>query len=107
MKRAFGADGFLSVDGVSFDERKSVVKKSFDVRGIKDVFGFDKPLAVAVLALCLLGILFIYSASKYSATFRVQVEPPFEEPSRGKSFFQIWVWQSINSYGKKPLSSVL
>lgn len=67
MKRAFGADGFLSVDGVSFDERKSVVKKSFDARGIKDVFGFDKPLAVAVLALCLLGILFIYSASKYSA----------------------------------------
>ena len=67
MKRAFGADGFLSVDGVSFDERKSVVKKSFDAQGLKDMFGFDKPLAVAVLALCLLGILFIYSASKYSA----------------------------------------
>ena len=36
-----------------------------------EVFAFDKPLAIAVLILSLLGILFIYSASNYSANVQL------------------------------------
>ena len=68
MKTSFLSEGKYFAEGdFSIDERKSGGKRSFDVQGLKDVFGFDKPLAIAVLILCLLGILFIYSASKYSA----------------------------------------
>lgn len=35
------------------------------------VFSFDKPLAIAAILLSLLGILFIYSASKYSAAVQM------------------------------------
>ncbi|MBR4800206.1 MAG: putative lipid II flippase FtsW [Clostridia bacterium] len=53
--------GFLTIDGDARYETKRRVD-------LGDVFGFDKPLAIAVIALSIVGILFIYSASKYSAS---------------------------------------
>ena len=52
---------FLQV--AEYDERGKKSKR-FEVQGAKDLFGFDKPLFFVVLCLSLLGILFIYSASK-------------------------------------------
>jgi len=56
---------FLQV--AEYDEHGKKSKR-FEVQGAKDLFGFDKPLFFVVLCLSLLGILFIYSASKYSAS---------------------------------------
>ncbi len=62
MQAAMESETFLS--SVSF-ERSDKAKKRLDFSGL---FGFDKPLAVAVILLSAFGILFIYSASKYSAS---------------------------------------
>ena len=63
-----------SVQGGDITSRGFLSSATLDARGAESkrlntagVFDFDKPLATIVVVLSLLGILFIYSASKYSA----------------------------------------
>ena len=48
-----------------FDQRQERRAARVD---FADIFAFDKPLAIGVILLALLGMLFIYSASSYSAS---------------------------------------
>ena len=62
-RSAFDNSAFLNMEDA--DLRRDVVRKRID---FGDVFAFDKPLFFAVIGLTLTGILFIYSASNYSAS---------------------------------------
>ena len=48
-----------------FDQRQERRTARVD---FADMFAFDKPLAIGVILLALIGMLFIYSASSYSAS---------------------------------------